>query len=70
MRWIIVAADRIAEPGLAVLRAAPDIELVSAVGDAAALRAALPRAHALLVRDDGEQRALFDDGLEDLDAAL
>jgi len=52
MRWIIVAADRIAEPGLAVLRAAPDIELVSAVGDAAALRAALPRAHALLVRSD------------------
>ena len=52
MTWVVVAADRIAEAGLAVLRAAPDIELASVAGDGAALQAALPRAHALLVRSD------------------
>jgi len=52
MTWVIVVADRIADAGLSVLRAAPGVELVSAVGDGEALRAALPRAHALLVRSD------------------
>ena len=52
MTWIVVVADRIADAGLSVLRAAPDVELRSAVGDAAALRKLLPEAHALLVRSD------------------
>jgi D-3-phosphoglycerate dehydrogenase len=52
MTWIVVVADRIADAGLSVLRAAPGVELRSAVGDAAALRTLLPEAHALLVRSD------------------
>jgi D-3-phosphoglycerate dehydrogenase len=52
MTWTVVVADRIADAGLAVLRAAPEVELASAVGDPAALRKLLPRAHALLVRSD------------------
>jgi len=52
MTWTVVIADRIADAGLEVLRGNPAIELVSAVGDGDALRAALPRAHALLVRSD------------------
>jgi D-3-phosphoglycerate dehydrogenase / 2-oxoglutarate reductase len=52
MTWRVVVADRIADAGLAQLRAAPEVELQSAVGDATALRALLPGAHALLVRSD------------------
>jgi D-3-phosphoglycerate dehydrogenase len=52
MTWVVVAADRIANAGLALLRETPDVELVDVAGNAAGLRAALPRAHALLVRSD------------------
>lgn len=52
MTWIVVVADRVAEAGLTLLRAAPGIEVVNAAGDAHKLRDALPRAHGLLVRSD------------------
>lgn len=52
MTWTVVVADRVAEAGLALLRQAPGIEVVSVVGDGAALRRELPRAQALLVRSD------------------
>lgn len=52
MTWVVVVADRVADAGLALLRAAAGVELVNTTGDAAALRRALPRAHALLVRSD------------------
>jgi len=52
MTWVVVVADRVAEAGLALLRAAPDLEVVSVAGNGDALRRELPRAHALLVRSD------------------
>ncbi|MDH4044519.1 MAG: phosphoglycerate dehydrogenase, partial [Gemmatimonadota bacterium] len=52
MTWVVVVADRVAEAGLALLRAAPSVEVVNTAGDATALHRALPRAHALLVRSD------------------
>ena len=52
MTWVVVVADRVADAGLALLHQAPGVEVVSVVGDGAALRRALPRAHALLVRSD------------------
>jgi D-3-phosphoglycerate dehydrogenase len=52
MRHAVLVCDRIAEPGLALLTARPEIELVSAVGDPTTLRRELPRADALLVRSD------------------
>jgi D-3-phosphoglycerate dehydrogenase len=50
--WVVVVADRVAEAGLALLRADPPLDVVSVVGDPEALRQALPQAHALLVRSD------------------
>jgi len=52
MTWVVVVADRVAEAGLTLLRQAPGVEVVSVVGNDGALRHALPRAHALLVRSD------------------
>lgn len=52
MTYVVVVADRIAPAGLADLRDAAEIEMVDVAGDAAALEAALPRAHALLVRSE------------------
>jgi D-3-phosphoglycerate dehydrogenase len=52
MTWVVVVADRVADAGLALLRRAEGVELVSVVGNGDALRRALPRAHALLVRSD------------------
>jgi D-3-phosphoglycerate dehydrogenase len=52
MTWVIVVADRIAEPGLTLLRAAPDVDLRVVAGDPDALRQALPKASALVVRSD------------------
>jgi D-3-phosphoglycerate dehydrogenase len=52
MTWVVVVADRVAEAGLALLRRADGVEVVNAAGNGDALRRALPRAHALLVRSD------------------
>lgn len=52
MTWTVVVADRVADAGLALLRTAPGVEVVSTVGNGDALRRALPRAQALLVRSD------------------
>jgi len=52
MKHVVLVSDRIAEAGLTLLTARPELEVVSAVGDAAALRRELPRADALLVRSD------------------
>jgi len=52
MTWVIVVADRVAEAGLNLLRTAPDVDLRVVTGDPAALRQALPDAHALVVRSD------------------
>jgi D-3-phosphoglycerate dehydrogenase len=57
MTWVVVVADRVADAGLTLLRQAPGVELVNVVGNAAALRRELPRAHALLVRSDTEVTA-------------
>jgi len=52
MTWVVVVADRVADAGLALLRSAPGVEMVSVIGNGDALRRELPRAHALLVRSD------------------
>lgn len=57
MTLVVAVADRIADAGLAILRREPGVEVVSAVGDPAALRDALARAHALLVRSDTQVTA-------------
>jgi D-3-phosphoglycerate dehydrogenase / 2-oxoglutarate reductase len=66
MTFVVVVADRIAEAGFRLLRETPALEVVPVIGDAGALRRALPRAHALLVRSDTEVTA----ELIDLGAAL
>lgn len=48
----VVAADAIAEPGLALLRETPGIDVVTAHGKPEVLKDALPRAVALLVRSE------------------
>ena len=50
MRHVVLVSDPIAEAGLALLAARPEIEVVPVVGDPAGLARALPRADALLVR--------------------
>jgi D-3-phosphoglycerate dehydrogenase len=63
MRRVVLVSDRIAAPGLALLTARPELEVVSAIGDATALRRELPRAEALLVRSDTQvTAALIDAG--------
>jgi D-3-phosphoglycerate dehydrogenase len=57
MTLVVVVADRIAESGFRLLRATPGLEVVPVIGDPAALRRALPRAHALLVRSDTQVTA-------------
>ncbi|HET7040205.1 MAG TPA: phosphoglycerate dehydrogenase, partial [Gemmatimonadales bacterium] len=57
MTFVVVVADRIAESGFRLLRGTPGLEVVPVIGDPAALRRALPRAHALLVRSDTEVTA-------------
>lgn len=52
MRYVVVVADRIAARGLALLRAVPELDVVSTAGDARRLAEAMPRAHALIVRSD------------------
>lgn len=52
MTWIVVVADRVANAGLDLLQRAEGIDVISVVGNGDALRRALPRAHALLVRSD------------------
>jgi D-3-phosphoglycerate dehydrogenase len=52
MTWVIVVADRVAEAGLALLRAAPDVDLRVVAGNREGLRQALPEANALVVRSD------------------
>lgn len=52
MTYVVVVADRIAEPGLEILRAQSALEVVSVVGDAQRLERELARAHALVVRSD------------------
>jgi D-3-phosphoglycerate dehydrogenase len=52
MRHVVVVADHVAEDGLALLRAAPDLEVVVVAGRANLLDEALAHAHALLVRSD------------------
>jgi D-3-phosphoglycerate dehydrogenase len=54
MTHVVVVADRIAEAGFKLLRETPALEVVPVIGDPAALRRALPRAHALVVRSDTE----------------
>lgn len=57
MSDVVLVADRVADAGIRLLESTPDLEVVIAVGDPAALRRALPRAHALLVRSDTEVTA-------------
>jgi D-3-phosphoglycerate dehydrogenase len=57
MRHVVLVSDRIAEAGLALLRARPELEVVPVIGDATALRRELPRADALLVRSDTQVTA-------------
>jgi D-3-phosphoglycerate dehydrogenase len=52
MSYVVVVADKVAESGLTLLEATPEIEVVRAIGDADLLRAELTRATALLVRSD------------------
>lgn len=53
MTYRVVVADRIASRGMAILAAAPGIELAEVAGKGReALEAALPEAHALLVRSE------------------
>ena len=52
MTTTVLAADNIAESGLVLLRSAPGFEVVAAHGKPDVLRAALPRAHVLLVRSE------------------
>ena len=52
MRQTVVVADRVAEAGLALLRAAETLEVVVVGGRPDLLDTALPGAHALLVRSD------------------
>lgn len=52
MKHIVVVADYVAEAGLAVLRAEPELEVVAVAGRADLLDESLTRAHALLVRSD------------------
>ncbi len=57
MTHVVLVSDRIGEAGLALLTARPELEVVSAIGDATALRRELPRADALLVRSDTQVTA-------------
>lgn len=53
MTFRVVVADRVAQPGLALLSADPDIEVIEMAGKGrGALEAALADAHALLVRSE------------------
>jgi D-3-phosphoglycerate dehydrogenase len=52
MSWVVVVADRVAQAGLDVLRATPEVAVVAVPGDPEGLRRALPGAHGLLVRSD------------------
>ena len=52
MRHVILVADKVADAGLAMLRAQEGFEVVVAAGDPERLCRELPRAHALLVRSD------------------
>ena len=52
MTSVVVVADRVAEAGLELLRAEPDLDVVDVAGRPNQLDAALARAHALLVRSD------------------
>ncbi|MDH3290559.1 MAG: phosphoglycerate dehydrogenase [Gemmatimonadota bacterium] len=52
MTYVVVVADRVADPGLEILLKQPELEIVSVVGDAKRLDQELARAHALLVRSD------------------
>ncbi len=50
MKFVVVVADNIDEQGLQLLQADPDFEVIATAGSPELLRAAMPRAHALLVR--------------------
>jgi D-3-phosphoglycerate dehydrogenase len=52
MRYVVAVADRVADAGLALLRAEPNLEVVVVVGQPERLREELRRAHALIVRSD------------------
>ncbi|NIM49856.1 MAG: phosphoglycerate dehydrogenase [Gemmatimonadales bacterium] len=52
MTYVVVVADRIAEPGLALLRAEPELAVITVAGQRDRLRQELERAHALIVRSD------------------
>lgn len=50
MRYTVVVADPIGEHGIELMREAPELEVVSAVGNPEQLTAAIAGAHALVVR--------------------
>lgn len=52
MSYVVVVADRIAEPGLQLLRQEPALEVVTTSGQPARLAEAVSRAHAIIVRSD------------------
>ncbi len=52
MSFIVVVADRVHPAGIALLEAAPEIEIVAVAGQPDRLPKELERAHALLVRSD------------------
>lgn len=52
MSWRVVVADRLAESGLRLLAASPEIEVVNVAGKRDELDRALPGAHALIVRSE------------------
>ncbi len=65
MTFRVVVADRVAEPGFALLRAESSLEVVSTVGRADRLAAELERAQALIVRSETQvSEALMQAGPE------
>ncbi|MGD2135528.1 MAG: phosphoglycerate dehydrogenase [Gemmatimonadales bacterium] len=52
MSYVVVVADRIAEAGLELLSATPELEVIVTAGEAHRLPEALARAHGLIVRSD------------------
>ena len=50
MKFVVVVTDNIHEQGLQLLQDDPDFEVISTAGSPELLQAAMPRAHALLVR--------------------
>jgi D-3-phosphoglycerate dehydrogenase len=52
MTYVVVVADRVAEPGVALLRDEPGFEVMVTAGEPERLERELARAHALVVRSD------------------